>query len=267
MKKNIRGLINFFAIFLANITKTNLTQVGYYQKGIMKYGDDEVTGEKFVIENILKNKIKKERPIFFDVGSNVGNYSLSLKKHFPNSIIYSFEPNMRTYEKIIPEALDTDIKFNNIGLGSVSGFGTIYDHGNETGTEHASIYKDVITDIHHLTTVDEMSFKSDTLDNFCSVNKVSKIDFLKIDTEGSEFDVIKGGLRMLSDNNIDIIQFEFNEMNVISRIFLKDYYNLLSNNYDIYRIDSKSIIHIPIYNTENEIFKYQNFLAINKSIT
>jgi len=67
------------------------------------------------------------------------------------------------------------------------------------------------------------------------------------------------------ENNIDIIQFEFNEMNIISRVFLKDYYELLPQ-YNFYRISSKYLIPMPIYKTENEIFKFQNILAINKSI-
>lgn len=266
MKIKIRKIINLLIILVAKITKTNLTQIGYYQKGIMKYDNNESDGEMFFIRNILTKLITNKKPTLFDVGSNIGLYSLSLKKCFPNSSIHSFEPNINTYKRMAPEVQTTDIRFYNIGLGSTSGSGLIYDYGDGTGTQHASVYKEVITDLHHLTNVDEIIFSSDTLDNFCEKNNISKIDFLKIDTEGSEFDVLTGAKKMLADNKIDIIQFEFNEMNVISRIFLKDYYDLLDN-YNIYRIDSKRIIPLPVYNTENEIFKYQNFIAINKSIT
>ncbi|MEI6480331.1 MAG: FkbM family methyltransferase [bacterium] len=265
LKKKIRKIVDMSFIFLAKITKTNLTLVGYYQKGILKHGTDETSGEKFVIENVLKNRLLSEKPIFFDVGSNTGYYSVSLKKQFPHSTIYSFEANINTFNKISKEALSSDIKFHNLGLASTPGIGSIYDYKENVGTEHASIYKEVLTVIHHSKEVEEIKFSRETLDNFCSKFKIDEIDFLKIDTEGSEFDVLKGSEIMLRENKIKIIQFEFNETNVFSKVFLKDYYDILSN-YNIYRIDSKKIIPLPEYKTENEIFKYQNFLAISKSI-
>jgi FkbM family methyltransferase len=264
-KQKTRKVINLLFIILAKITKTNLVYLGYYQKGILKHGTDEITGEKFVIEKILTNIIKKAEPIFFDVGSNEGSYSLSLKNNFPRSIIYSFEPNPETFKKIPNDTLSKNINFYNIGLGSCSETRTIYDYKNKKGTQHASIYKEVLTDIHHSNNIDAIKFKNDTLDNFCKINNIKEIDFLKLDTEGSEFDVLRGSVEMIRLDKIKVIQFEFNEMNIISRIFLRDYYEFLKN-YNIYRIDTEKIIPLFEYNTDNEIFKYQNFLAINKSL-
>jgi FkbM family methyltransferase len=264
IKDFIRKNRDNFVIFLAKITKTNLTVIGYYQKGISIYGDAETTGEKFVIDEIIYKKIKNKTPIFFDVGANTGSYSLYLKKVFPQSVIYAFEPNLNTYKNIKKEALNEKIKFYNIGLRSSSGLGLIYDYKDKIGSEHASVYKQVFTDLHHTDNIEEIKFTSDTLDNFCFLNKINQIDFLKIDTEGSEYDILLGSTKMLVEKKINIIQFEFNEMNIISRVFLKDYYELLCD-YNIYRITPKKLIPLIDYKTENEIFKYQNFLAIHKS--
>lgn len=263
IKKIIRKVINKIFIFLAVITRTNLITVWYKQNGILNYENDTVSGEDFFIKKILKRKIKKNDPIFFDVGSNIGSYSLLLRKEFPKSTIYSFEPNPYTYKKIEEEALNKNIKFYNIGLYSKSGSNFIYDYKDRSGTQHASIYEKIITDIHSSDSVEKIESTYETLDNFCYINNINKIDFIKIDTEGSEFDVLLGSKKMLEKNCIDIIQFEFNEMNVISRVFLKDYYELLSG-YDIYRLSSKCLIPMPIYDTKNEIFKFQNIVAINK---
>ena len=264
IKYRLRKIIDTLFLLLAKITKTNLTYVGYTQKGILVWGNDEVTGEKFVREKILKKYIG-ENPVFFDVGSNIGEYSFALKNEFPDSKIYSFEPNPSSYKKIVLKAKEKDILFFRTGLSSTCGTGLIYDYEKDTWNQHASIYKEVITQIHKSENYVSAEFPMDTLDNFCTKNKIDKIDFLKIDTEGSELEVLKGGKEMLNGNKIKIIQFEFNEMNVISRTFLKDYYTLLKN-YDIYRINPKKLVHLPTYKTENEIFKYQNFLAISKFI-
>ena len=149
LKNYVRKIIDTIFIFEAKLTRTNLTFVGYYQKGIGKYGDDEITGESYVINNILKRNLQKNNPVFFDVGSNIGSYSINLKKNFPDANIFSFEPNPNTYKKIKKEALDTDIKFYNIGLGSNIGQDKIYDYEGQSGTEHASVYKEVLSDIHY----------------------------------------------------------------------------------------------------------------------
>jgi hypothetical protein len=47
-----------------------------------------------------------------------------------------------------------------------------------------------------------------TLDKFCEENKVSKIDLLKIDVEGFEYEVLKGSVNTLTKGKIDTIQIE-----------------------------------------------------------
>ena len=46
------------------------------------------------------------------------------------------------------------------------------------------------------------------LDEFCAVNGVDHIDYLKIDTEGADLDVLKGAEPMLADQRIDLIEVE-----------------------------------------------------------
>ena len=62
------------------------------------------------------------------------------------------------------------------------------------------------------------------------------------------------------------MQFEFNEMNVISRVFLKDFYDLLGDEWDFFRLDTRKLIYLGRrYDSANEIFKFQNIVAIRKS--
>ena len=48
-----------------------------------------------------------------------------------------------------------------------------------------------------------------TIDKFVKKNKIKKIDFIKIDTEGSEYFILKGGLKTIEKFK-PIIQFEYN---------------------------------------------------------
>ena len=75
-------------------------------------------------------------------------------------------------------------------------------------------------------------------------------------------EVLKGAIKLISENRVGIIQFEFNEMNIVSRVFLRDFYKILDK-YNIYRLDSNKLIPLLEYNSTNEIFKFQNLLAVN----
>jgi hypothetical protein len=54
-------------------------------------------------------------------------------------------------------------------------------------------------------------------------------------------------------------------MNVISRVFMKDFFDLLFE-YSIFRLDSQKLIPMFGYSSDYEIFKFQNLLAIKNDI-
>jgi FkbM family methyltransferase len=47
-----------------------------------------------------------------------------------------------------------------------------------------------------------------TLDAFCADQKIDTVGLLKIDTEGSDLDVLRGGANILRDQRIDLVQLE-----------------------------------------------------------
>ncbi|WP_371270960.1 FkbM family methyltransferase [Flavobacterium sp.] len=60
-----------------------------------------------------------------------------------------------------------------------------------------------------------------TLDNYCLKNKIHKIDFLKIDTEGFEIHVLEGAATMIENQAIDRIQLEHGSIqSIISQAFV-----------------------------------------------
>lgn len=251
-------------LFLTKLLKINLVILAIRNVGILNSGDIEKTGEKFVIENLLPKKMP-DYPILFDVGGNIGEYSISLKKYFPDANIFSFEPNPKAFA-IMKENL---AKFNNvicenIGLGSTIGSEKMYSYSKVENSTLGTLNKSALNDLYKINDqIEEIQFSINTIDNYCIQKNISQIDFLKIDTEGQELNILKGAEKMIKNNKIKIIQFEFNNFNVYYRIFLKDFYDLL-NNYNFYRTHKNGLITLGEYDTINEIFKFQNLVAISK---
>jgi len=71
---------------------------------------------------------------------------------------------------------------------------------------------------------------------------------------------------MISEDKINVIQFEFNEFNIFSKTFFYDYYKILPQ-YKFYRImPGNRLFPLGEYISAHEIFRYQNILAVNNSL-
>ncbi|WP_295388955.1 FkbM family methyltransferase [uncultured Thiodictyon sp.] len=262
-KRTSRRNIENFISHVANAAKLDLLMLAYKSNGILKYENATVSGELFVIADIIKAGLPNPaEAVFFDVGANVGDYSNVLAKEYPGAAIYAFEPNPNTFSHLVKNARGVARCFN-IGMGDKQGNGIIATCSNGLFSAHASMYREVFAEFHGHTDIVTNSFKQETIDEFCESENIGRIDFLKIDTEGNELNVLKGAENSLAQGKIDMIQFEFGECNVFSRVFLRDFYAIL-HNYNIYRIDSMRLIPLFDYNIGNEIFRFQNFLAVKK---
>ena len=199
----------------------------------------------------------------FDVGANIGDYTSLLLERFPEAQIHAFEPHPKNYSRLLAKIKNGNVKFYNMGIGEHKGNLTLYDRADHNGSAHASLYKEVISDIHKQKYT-EIDVSVETLDEIASKEGIRYIDFLKIDTEGNELSVLKGAAHLIKTHSIGCIHFEFNEMNVISRVYFHDFCSALYD-YDFYRLLPNGLLPLGRTPLSTELFAYQNILAIPKS--
>ena len=214
--------------------------------GILNYETSRQTGEDYFIRHQLTGVADG---VVLDVGGNVGNYARNIRSTNKNVHIYTFEPHPITYQKLIRNVEQLNIKTINVGVGSNNGILTLYDYASNDGSSHASLHKDVIEVIH----------KEQTIAHEVKVISLDAFAFeYDIDREGHELEVLKGFERHIRNNKVDLIHFEFNEMNIISRVFFKDIWDFLPN-YNFYRMLPDGLVPINQYSSVFcEIFAYQN---------
>jgi FkbM family methyltransferase len=230
--------------------------------GVFNYQTFRISGEHYLIHRLLPRLLEKvEQPIMFDVGANEGRFSADLLAVFPEASIFSFEPHGKTFERLSKRVGDRCRVFN-CGLGESGGLMKLYDVGDHEGTEHASLYPEVISDLRRRT-VDAVDVEIKVLDEVVVELGLERIDFLKIDTEGHELSVLKGTKQLLAESRIGIIHFEFNDMNVVSGCFMRDFRTVLAG-YRFFRLLPNALLELFREPVLSEIFGFQNIIAIRE---
>jgi len=243
--------------YLAKKTKIDLITLAYSQNGITKSYNYKASGELYFINTFLHTIIKTKTPVFYDVGGNKGDYTLMLNKSFPNSDITTFEPNPNTFQLLRVNVANKSNIINK-GVGEKSDVLELFFDKSNTTSVQASSNPEILKQISKVNNLTSVKIDIISLDTFV---EEKQIDLLKIDVEGFEMEVLKGAQSLLNSNRIKIIQFEFNEVNVIQRRFLKDFYDILPN-FDFYRLDENRLIPLGPWQPKYEIFMFQNIIAI-----
>ncbi len=104
-----------------------------------------------------------------------------------------------------------------------------------------------------------------TADDYAAVHQISHVDLLKVDAEGHELHVLRGAERLLAEERVGLVQFEFGGTNIDSRTFLRDFYELLEPRYELHRVLGDGVYPIGPYRETSEIFTTTNFLATPRS--
>ncbi len=241
----------FFYRFNVLLHRLSLGGLGFFN-----YENQTVSGELHFLQTFIK---PRRNVIVFDVGANQGDWSRSVLAVDPGARLYAFEPHPKSFRSL--QEMDSIVALN-FACGSRSGEFTLYDRKDSDGSKHASLFEEAITANKGWNPI-EHKVQVIRLDDFVEKQKISHVDLLKIDAEGSEFDVLTGAADLIRRGLIEAIQFEFDEMNVYSRVFMNDFFNLLKE-YDFFRLLPKCFIPIRRYTPLSEIFAHQNVVAIRK---
>lgn len=105
----------------------------------------------------------------------------------------------------------------------------------------------------------------ETVDRLMSIHGFHRLDFLKIDVEGSDFDVLLGAKSALSSGAIRCVQFEYGSSWKLSGHTLCAAVRFLeSYGYACYLITPRGLCPYD-FRMYGELFVYANFVAFDKT--
>ncbi|MDH5716436.1 MAG: FkbM family methyltransferase [Spirochaetia bacterium] len=209
------------------------------------------------------NTFLKPGMVFFDIGSNIGYYSLlASKKVGEKGKVYSFEPNNQIIvelKKNISLNSIKNIKVNQLALSEKKGKAKLSQY--EKGEEVYSSLSNTAYPGKKITGYEKVNI--DTVDNFIKKNNINKVDLIKIDVEGAELLVLKGSKKLLSDKKASAIIFEMQDF--LTQRFnytCEDLIQFLENfGYKIYFFNNmKKILLTKDFSFENS--HINNFIAL-----
>jgi FkbM family methyltransferase len=232
--------------------------------------DESIKTEVKHCISFLSNMPKMPK-IFIDIGAHKGLYTKEVLKFFPDIECYLFEPSPSN-TIILKNKFENlnNVHISKHALSNITGKQKIYfdKPGSEITSltkrrlEHFHMYMDYSEEI-ETTRFDEFWKTTDTYLN----NPNTIIDYVKIDVEGHELDVLEGFGSLIK--NMGLIQFEFGGTNIDTRTFFQDFWYFFNNklyDFSIYRIASNGLIPITHYSETDEYFQTTNYIAINNKI-
>ena len=223
------------------ISKGMTGATGNIYVGLMEYED-----MSFLLHYL------QEDDLFYDIGANVGVYTILASKVKKAKTI-SIEPIPSTYEHLIDNIqinrLDNVIT-KNIGLSS------------EKSKLFFTTNRDAMNSVALSSDKDTIEVEVDTLDNLSKRFGYPKM--IKIDVEGYETNVIKGGMETLKNPNVEVIiielngngnKFLFNDNDIHNILLSLDYYPYTYNPFE------RKIIKLNHYGSHNTIYIKNSVLS------
>src|ERR1019366_3343777 len=157
-----------------------------------------------VHDEIVSAKLLGANPSILDVGANIGQWTTSVKLFYPGATILSIEPDPEIFKKLQRNVTSlTDVETLCCAVGSeagtailfrqkLSGMSTLFPGKNDSRANPVDV---------PIRTIDELA-------------SGRKIDFVKIDVEGAELEVILGAEQTLTHARLLLVELNLGRSSI-----------------------------------------------------
>lgn len=220
---------------------------------ILTTGNFEPLETKLFLNNV------HEGDIVFDIGANIGWYSLNVAKEKKDVSVFSFEPDIEVFQLLEKNVnynkLNDKIKLNNLAVGEKEGI-----------LLFKSEEFDTLSHVTNKRTKNTTEVKCISLDYFVRKEKLSRVNVIKCDIEGAEYFALKGAKNTIEKFKpiilMEIVESWCNRYNYKPIVI----FNFMNHfGYSYYKIKRDGKIEIKSGNYFSDMEEAHNFLFVHKS--
>lgn len=217
-------------------------------------------------KHVIQNKLFSlpEDAVIFDIGANFGIMTLQFAKIAKFGHVYAFEPTYYAFKRLLRNLKINPALANRITPiqsfifsksqknPKINAFSSWKINGTKRKGTHP---------VNLGISKPAKGIEAISLDDFCEKNKISRVDFIKTDTEGHEHEVLKGAEKTISKYK-PVVIFE------IGNYFLKDqnidflYFLKYFGRHNYFLFDIKSSLEITYQNYHLLIPQYSTIDVI-----
>ena len=179
------------------------------------------------VESQLLDLTDVKNKIIFDVGAFRGVFTdnimkqENIKENISNYYLFDPNPNAKYYLEDILK--NKNVKYSELALdnSNTKKEFTINRFFEASGSSLKSAHKDdklynvtrksilkLLNPFKKIKDYETITVQTQTMDNFCSINNIDRIDILKLDCDGTEYEVLLGAEKLLSEDRIGLIYTE-----------------------------------------------------------
>ncbi|MCF3648452.1 FkbM family methyltransferase [Synoicihabitans lomoniglobus] len=161
-----------------------------------------------VLQGLLENQ---SRPIILDIGAHHGGSVRDYRQHFPDATIHAFEPSPEIYN-ILKKSTASDPSVSAHQLALSDQVGQLDFHLNRDSFTNSLLQIDDLAgdawgdDVYRAKSVKSVDVS--TLDTLCSQGVFDRITILKIDVQGAELKVLRGGKGLFENGKVGMVYCE-----------------------------------------------------------
>jgi FkbM family methyltransferase len=235
----------------------------FSRRYVMAWSNAEVdmqrNGERWLVETLTR-RAPVPGGVFFDIGANEGEWSALVLANAPDARLIAFEPVPAVRATLAANLAGSSATILPYAMSDQSGIVEInYTPDNSHFSSIEAMEEDLKMDCVKI----EVPRK--TGGEVCAELGIDHIRFLKVDTEGHDLQVIQGFRDMITQDKIDVIQFEYNYMSIYSKTFLKDFFSELTPRMKIGRLLRNRLEYFE-YSPPLDNFIQSNFVVVRADL-
>jgi FkbM family methyltransferase len=156
----------------------------------------------------------RNNPVILEAGAHYGEDSRNFAKIWPEATVLCFEPNPNAFKKLVESTKDyPGILPVNLALADYNGEGTLHlcygSNGNEPRFEGASSLLEASEGMKIHYQGPDITVPCAILDDWCFENSIDKVDFMWLDLEGVELQVLKSSPKILKKVHVIFAETNF----------------------------------------------------------